>query len=291
MAAAAFLAFLPQFSFLSAVVSPDNLVIFFSSATLYAACRMASGAERGKEALFLVGLSLLCAAVKEQGIPVLLFALLTLPLLSGRTQFLQLLFNKRLLLILASLVVVWTGAFYLFGNAAAVKRVWTLSQARFGDFSATFLVPLSVYARFFLIVFVGFWFSYGWAIYKMSLGWYSVFALVSVMGLLGTMWVFCLTRERTRIDLRCATLALLLFLICFLVMLGVLGPGHEGVQTRHFAAALPAIAVLLTLGLWGVTPERYRVEVLQGFILLMVFVNAVVVMKYLIPLFYLGAPA
>ena len=51
------------------------------------------------------------------------------------------------------------------------------------------------------------------------------------------------------------------------------------------------IPVLLTLGLWGVTPERYRVDVLQGFILLMVFVNAVVVLKYLMPLFYLGAQA
>lgn len=47
------------------------------------------------------------------------------------------------------------------------------------------------------------------------------------------------------------------------------------------------MAVLLTLGLWGMAPEWYRVGVLQGFILFMILVNGVVVGKYLIPLFYL----
>ena len=89
--------------------------------------------------------------------------------------------------------------------------------------------------------------------------------------------------------MRCAGLAIALIVICFFSIVLVLGPGDDRVQARHFFAAFPAIAILVTMGLAEVA-NQYRETALRGFTIFMLFVNTIAVTKYLIPLFYLGRP-
>lgn len=75
--------------------------------------------------------------------------------------------------------------------------LWAVGLARFSNIGETFFIP-AAYVRFFLISFMSLWFSYGWMIYKMSLGWYALFGLVSGAGLVGMVRVFFIARDRER---------------------------------------------------------------------------------------------
>ena len=288
LAAAAFLAFLPQFSFLSSAVSPDNLVAFLSSATLYAACRVGSVVKRGKEVWVPVATGLICAAVKEQGIPVLLFSLLVLPLLLRWRHQNHGRLNNKSVFVLFGIASVFVITLYFLGEPRAFERAMTLLRERVSNMASLFFVSPLVYVRFFLIAFVSFWFSYGWAVYKMPLGWYVIFAAISLLAAIGVARAVVVGRKLNSPETRYTGLAIAMFVICFFSVILVLGPGDDGVQARHFIAAFPAIAILVTMGLSEMTSEAYREVSLRGFTIFMLFVNAITVTKYLIPLFYLG---
>src|SRR5437867_2552316 len=287
-AAAAFLAFLPQFSFLSSVVTPDNLIAFLSSATLYTACRVGSVVTKGTGVWVPVALGLSCAAVKEQGIAVFVFSLSILPLLLLWTRQNHGRFINRSIIVLVGIALASFIIVFLLYGTTPFDRAARLLSERVSNPAPVFFVSPLVYVRFFLIAFVSFWFSYGWAVYKMSLGWNIIFAAISILAAIGVLRAVVVERRRNSIDMRCMGMAIALFVICVFSVVIVLGPGADGVQARHFFAAFPAIAILLTMGLSEVPNEQYLHVALRGFTIFMLFLNTIALTKYLLPLFYLG---
>jgi hypothetical protein len=138
--------------------------------------------------------------------------------------------------------------------------------------------------RFFLVQFVSFWFSLGWMIYKMSLGWYFLFGLVtlfSLAGLVRLMYAKFRNSGFEFINMKVVGLLILLFGISLVAMLIAVAMG----RCRFMEIA--AISVLIPLGLWALAPAPTRNTVMKAFVCFMVFLNVVSVFQYMIPIFYL----
>jgi hypothetical protein len=174
--------------------------------------------------------------------------------------------------------------------------VGTEKAAREGfvKLSHAFDVPPHLIVRFILVQFVSFWFSMGWMIYKMSLGWYVLFSLITLLSFVG---VFRLMYERIRnrsfefVNVRVVALLMLLVALSQVAMVVAYGPSPTGsinsAMGRCRFMEIAAISVLIPLGLWTITPTRIRDTVMKAFVCFMVFLNVISVFQYMIPIFYL----
>ena len=157
-----------------------------------------------------------------------------------------------------------------------------------------FHIPFYLIVRFILVQFVSFWFSLGWMIYKMSLGWYVFFGLITLLSLFG-MTRLIYTRFRNRkfefINMKVVSLLLLLFALSQVAMVIAYGPSltssiNDAMGRCRFME-IGALSVLIPLGLWAISPARKRDIVMKFFVCFMIFLNMVSVFKYIIPIFYL----
>ncbi|MBW1741107.1 MAG: hypothetical protein JRJ42_08245 [Deltaproteobacteria bacterium] len=155
-------------------------------------------------------------------------------------------------------------------------------------------IPFNLIMRFILVQFVSFWFSLGWMIYKMSLGWYVLFGLITLVSLAGMIRLIY-TRFRNRkfefINMRIVSLLLLLFALSQIAMVVAYGPlptsSINDAMGRCRFMEIGALSVLIPLGLWAISPARKRDMVMKFFVCFMIFLNMVSVFKYIIPIFYL----
>jgi len=157
-----------------------------------------------------------------------------------------------------------------------------------------FGVPPYLIVRFLLVQFVSFWFSIGWMIYKMSLGWYVLFGLITLLSLSG---LIRLSYDKFRngrfefVNMKVVYSLILLFSISQAAMLIAYGPFPDSsiniAMGRCRFMEIGAVSVLIPLGLWAISPARNRDIIMRFFVCFMIFLNAVSVLKYMIPIFYL----
>ena len=293
LAAAAYVAFLPQAAFLSAVVSPDSLLIFVATASLYAACRIVQGKHQLLWSCSLIVLCSLCVFTKRAGVASLIFAIWAVPLLfpdliprlKAWPTLSSFVGGTLVLGVLGIITYPSTGLHGTGLYGVLVGRiVEVLSRLQQG----LLLPSLPDVLRGGAIVFVSFWFSYSWMIYKMALGWYGLFAGVSLLA----GWGILKTAFRQTSGVKLRLLAVLgLFLgtyVLSVIVLVISSQQVDIVQGRHLMPAIAAVAILLTMGIRGVVPNVHRQLALQLLIVCMVGLNVVVVGKYLLPLFYLA---
>lgn len=135
-------------------------------------------------------------------------------------------------------------------------------------------------------------------VYKMSFGWYILFGLLTVASIVGMVrWVYgllrCWASDRGAARQLRAILSLLLLIFLSLFALFVKygpfvsDPTTITSQARYMYTAIAPVGILFVMGIWGISPERYRHEVMELFIIFMLFLNMVALFKYLIPIFYL----
>lgn len=290
LAVAAFVSFLPQFSFLSSVVNPDNLLFLFAAATLYVICLSIQAGKKLKYYIVIMLLSVICCITKEQGIPVVIFAFFAISFVALNSKNMSP--SERIDAIFQPIYVflifiLFTGAIiYFFGDRVSLGRFFDVGHARSNNVFQTFLIPAD-YMRCFLIWFVSFWFSYGWMVYKMSIAWYLVFGIITLIALIGVVKTILTKKEQENICKKCIFLIVSFVLISLFSVLIFYGPGHKGMQARHFFAALPAIAILLVMGINNFMPHKFQNMAIGIFILFLVFVNAITIIKYIIPIYYL----
>lgn len=290
LAVAAFVAFLPQFSFLSSVVNPDNLLFLCAAATLYMICLSTQAEKRLKYFILIMLLSTVCCVIKEQGIPVAIFAIFAISFIALSSKNTNP--DDRIYIIFQPVYVflvfiLFMGTIvYFFSDRESLGRFFEVSHARSDNVFRTFLVPID-YIRCFLIWFVSFWFSYGWMVYKMSIAWYFVFGVITLIAIIGVVKIIYWKKDQEDIYRKCILINIFFVLLSLISVLIFYGPGHKGMQARHFFAALPAISILLVTGIHGIVPIRYQNIFISIFILFLIFVNIVTVIKYIIPIYYL----
>ena len=159
---------------------------------------------------------------------------------------------------------------------------------------SAFEVPFHLIVRFILVQFVSFWFSLGWMIYKMSLGWYVLFGLITFLSVAGLIrLVYCRFRNRgfEFMNMRSVSLLILLFALSQFAMVIAYGPSPDSsidiAMGRCRFMEIGALSILIPLGLWAIPHARRRDMVMKSFVCFMIFLNIVSVIKYIIPIFYL----
>ncbi len=251
LAAAAFVAFLPGFTFLSAVVNNDNLVIMLSALGILQALRAARANARRRD-LVLLGVILGLAVLTK---------------LSGLVLWL---FSGTLLLWVAWSHHNWrtlirTGA-WVFGIGIVIVAPWILyNLTQYGDPLGWSLVmaatpvrnaPITVGDLVLILrgLWTSFWGRFGGALHlRMSDAIYMVLGIIPILALVG--WV---RQRRDKADY--ATLGLVALFWFFmlaafarwtLVMLGT-------DQARQLYPGLPLLALLMMLGLARLFETRAR---------------------------------
>jgi hypothetical protein len=185
------------------------------------------------------------------------------------------------------------------GAAPPILAKWTSSIGRTIRQGVTKLsdmsdIPSYLFVRFILVQFVSFWFSLGWMIYKMSLGWYVLFSLITLLSLVGLIRLIY-ARFRNRgfafVNLRVVSLLILLFVLSQAATVIAYGPSPDGSMSDAMGRCrfmeIGAVSILIPLGLWAISPARKRDMVMKSFVCFMIFLNMVSVLKYIIPIFYL----
>jgi len=158
------------------------------------------------------------------------------------------------------------------------------------------LTDPTVYAAYAEHLFVTFWASFGWTARNLERAWYWVLVaihLVTAGGLI--LWVARAWRGRISLS-RGQKRALLLLIVAIVLSLGIVLGKEVRLQTflpgdlpqgRYLFPVIVPIFVLLIVGLWQWSPARYRRLALVVFLSALALFDALCLVGYVVPFFYL----
>ena len=262
-AAAALVAFNPQFIFLSASVNNDNLVTMLASLSLWLIMDMLRRRERPAawRWLLLGALAGLAASSKLSGLAVLGLAGLTALIMAWRTRSLRDLLTWGALIAVAALPL--GGWWYarnalLYHDPLFLKAMFDVLPRRAEPPTLRELISRTPG------VWRSFWGVFGWFNAPLSPGFYRFYTLISVLGWLGLgiIWPLRLWRER-RGGPRAPRPASLWQFAILGVWLGIIilallqWAQMRYPQGRLLFPALSAFAILTLFGLSNWLPERF----------------------------------
>lgn len=256
--AAAFVAFLPQFVFMSSLVNSDNMVNFLCAVSMIQIVRVGLGRDVSARGFVVLGGLLGLANIAKGSalalIPVTALAVLLASRMSERRQLLKnIAFGG-----IAFLVV--SGWWYvrnliLYGDPLALnwRRIAYPEAVRASP------VTFEQVAEFGRQVGGSFWARFGWANIFLDDRVYLVFALAAVLALVGL--AFRLVRDFRRPDFpRVPFMLLGADVLIVVVLLFSLWYGYPvgGDQGRYLFTALPALAIFFVYGLMFYFPTKSR---------------------------------
>ncbi len=279
LGAAAFVAFLPEFTFISAVVNNDNGVIALTSLSVLQILRVAQRPWRARDAAILGALLGLAALTKLSGLVVWLFVALVFLFLAWRRG------EWKRTLIHATLC---------FGVAGVIVAPWLMyNWANYGDPLGWSLVlavtplrrtPLTLNDLVYVIasgLYTSFWGRFGGALHlRMSDAIYIALGAWSLVALGG--WVRWARERRHDLDARAPLAAFVVFWLLMLAAFARWTLAELGTdQARQLFPGLPLLALVLMIGLASWSAARQK-TVLALSTMGMFALNLAV-------LFYLGA--
>ena len=253
--AAAFVAFVPQFDFSTAVVSNDSAVTCLAALALWQLARIAARAEARprpcpRDVVWLGLLLGLAALAKESGLALLPFVLvLLLPLMWQRAGWRAALSST---LIVAFAFLLAAGWWYVVRHAALGFWLGSSDSATPVSNPLTLEGLLAQWPE----IEISFWGLFGWNIVPLPQAVYDSLHWVSVLAL-GGVSVFAARRRAKGRETAVVGALLawtLLVLVAFLRWFSVTDQPHG----RLLFPALPAFALLVCLGLSQLTPQRLR---------------------------------
>jgi len=298
----AFAGFHPQWSFLSSVINTDNMISFLFAGITFCMVSIvtfpgSNGAKNRSIYLwwfFAILLTVLALLTKRTGVVglllVLLSALFLVPVRSTLRKTIILLF---VFLMVSSIVYF----LYEYNNQIrfVINKIFlrVIHQGLFKLRDVQDISPVLM-SRFYLVQFVSFWFSLGWMIYKMSIAWYIIFGLISILSLGGLIRLIYARYARggfKSVEMRVFFVLVLLMAISQIAMLFAYGPSpgsglHDPMGRCRFME-IAAISILIPLGLWAISPHKRRDIVMKSLVCFMISLNVISVFKYVIPIFYL----
>jgi len=278
--AGGFAATLPQFTFISAMISNDSLAVLIGAGALFLVARIGAGTASGRDRLG-AGF-LLAVGLATKGNLFFLFPVAALALFIGRYSGLRLrgwlagaaplFLPSAVLLLLAALA---DPRATLLRSRVMWLRISLVDPALLAPYRLRLMLTeifQSFFARFgWMSISVGGWLYWSWA---------GLFAVSIVGGIVG---VF--RSGRGGMPGRVLLLFLAAFLILFagVIKNNLLVPQHQG---RYLFPALPAIAVLFATGWLNLTPRRSWKWIAPVGVLILTVLNLAAFFGYLIPASY-----
>lgn len=241
--AAAFVAFVPQFLFVSSAVSNDSTIVALAAAALWLIVRRTTEAQRRTTEVILLGVVCgLAALAKVSGLGLFVLAALVLLWRMWEAKFSRAsVLNFELFTFTFLLVAGWWYArnFVLYGELTGTQMMTQIFGAR-----QTPLTPAELWVQL-NEVWETFWVGFGWGNIRANPAVYSTIGVFILLSLIG--WLITIRNSQFKIqNSKCAIL-----LAWITIMLGALLNWMQTTQAPHgrlFFPALPAIAVLLAIG-------------------------------------------
>lgn len=256
--AAAFVAFLPQFIFMSSIANSDNLVNFLCAVSMIQIVRVGLGRDNTTRGFVLLGILLgLANIAKGSALALLPVAALAI-LLGCRTLDRRLLLKNVAFAAVAFLLVAgwWYGRnLVLFGDPLALN--WR--RIAYADIMRQNPLTFEELAEFAGQVGGSFWARFGWANISLDERVYLGFALAALLALIG--FVLRVAREQRRPNFqRTGFLLLAADILAVVAILFSFWYGYPfgGDQGRYLFTALPALAIFFVYGLMFYFPIAWR---------------------------------
>lgn len=162
-------------------------------------------------------------------------------------------------------------------------------------------ISVGLAGRFIAILFVSFWYSYGWMVYKMGPAWYGMFFMTVLVG--GAGWMF--VRRQSHVVWGSVVLCVVGLCLSVAVVFVERGPQAQEMltQARFIFPNIASIAALIGIGwqgLFAAAPVSSFVSKFRStagrsshvgvylLVIFLLFTNVIVVFKYIIPTFYLN---
>ncbi|MCL5075909.1 MAG: glycosyltransferase family 39 protein [Chloroflexi bacterium] len=256
LGAVAFVAFSPQFLFISSAINNDNAVTTLSSLVILLALRIHNQGITRSNTIALgaaLGLALL---TKVSAVPLLLIVLFTLVSLSRRVPWRTL----------------WGAGFAVFGLAAAVSGWWFIRNlVLYGDWSALSRMQeawgrrsppanLGQLVAEFPNLERSFWANFGWGNVPVSAELYwgiTLLTRIAIVGLIILGWRHWKRGILSR-EARFGVVVLVVWtLLIFIAQANYMRLTPAAGNGRNLFPAIAAIAILIFLGLAQYVPERF----------------------------------
>ncbi|MGC8788281.1 MAG: glycosyltransferase family 39 protein, partial [Anaerolineae bacterium] len=279
LASAALNAFVPQFLFINASVNNDVLVSLLSALSLWLlVCIIQGGPSFARLTALGVVLGLVALA-KLNGLILMPLTALVLLVLAWRRGIHWAWLRW----------CVWTFAVAAVVGGWWYVRNWLLYRDPFGLQLMFAVMPartqrpsLTELWRLFNGVFKSFWGVFGWFNIVMEESVYAAFAVGTLLAAIGAGW-FLYTRLMRRLWGEVARVGLLLLWSAAFVV-GLFGWSQvQFPQGRMLFPAIPAIAILLVLGLTQWFPRRYRQMLIATLLVALFSLAAIVPYRYVVP--------
>lgn len=260
LASAAFVALLPSFTFLSAVVNNDNLVIMLSSLGIYEILLVAQRPYRWLDSIVLGVIVGLAALAKLSGLVLGLFALISLVAIAWkRREWMKGILHAVLAGVIASfLFAPWLLYNWMnYGDPLAWKLMLLTTPLREMPLS-----PNDLIYRIIPSLYTSFWGRFGGALHlRLADLLYGIFGVLPLLALVG--WVNWARQLRSRSPCFNGVAVLATFMLYWLIMLVAFARwtlAFLGIdQSRQLFPGLPLLAVALMLGLAQLVPAQEKV--------------------------------
>lgn len=311
IAVVSFAGFLPQYSYMTATVNPENLVNLIITSIVFFCVLAFSNGLRWHYILSILILLFLGHITKTT-----IFIVLPLPIIVLAYKYGRKLLNYKKNLSKRAKIIAFIALSGIMGfvceellSRGLIQKIYLQSveilQLPYNLIKLGFSSPF-LYIKEIAVLFVSFWLSYGHMVYKMSIGWYILLFVISVFSLTGCILTgkdifqkkYGWHNTVNTINIKGAVLLIALIVIniaaiyfdefkaCFK---SGIDPSSMSLRTqgRYLFSSLSAISCLFVLGIRGISPVSNKADAMKFLIVFMIFLNMVSIFKYLIPIFYL----
>jgi hypothetical protein len=241
----------PQFLLTSLTVNPDALInlcgafVWWQTAILY----RTGGWRGGLAAVLMVGAAAIAVFSKRNGVPLIVISLLVI----ASDLSVRMYRRSRWSLIVAVCLVIAVPLYMLASSRLSLSSVtpWLGSIRVTRSLSS---VTFDSVLGFLREAVNSIWLIAGWLLFRAPQIWYAVAYVLTMAGLVGA----CVALVRQRDERRPLSVAWVFVVVQTLSMWIVAFMGHSHPQGRYlFAAAIP-MAVLLSVGLFQLSPAYLR---------------------------------
>ncbi len=307
LAAVSFAGFLPQFSYMTATVNPHNLANLIITAIVLICILGINYGPRWHYCFLVMALMVAGWFTKET----ILIALPFIFIIFGLPFLKRLMGSKyqKIVKILSFFLLasfICLSFFNLFSNDILNKiygQILNYLEMILGFMMIGLQNPF-LYFKETAILFVSFWLTYGFMVYKMSIGWYFFLFGISVLSIIGLFYILK-EKIKDKNSVKKNEVKVVLFLIVLLLFnFGVIFYDEASknfylnsesittlfyAQGRYLFPSISAISCLFVLGIKGFSARftNNKDFPIKLIIVFMIFLNGVSVFNYLIPLYYL----
>lgn len=307
IAAASFAGFLPQYSYMTATVNPENLSNLIITAAIFVCFLTFDNGLRWHYVLSLIIL-LLMGYLTKKTIFIILPLVFPIFFIHSMKRFIdyknQLHRHIKIIIFAILILAVSFIIIKLLPNGFLYKAYWQGADI-LRSFNNVLMLALNhpiLYIKETAILFVSFWLTFGYMVYKMSIGWYILLFVITCLSIFGfSRVVICVIRDKKWHN--CAkTKGTVMFVSLIIVNFTAIFfdefknySSQDIAQTykplyaqgRYLFPSLSAISCLFVLGIKNISPDPYKTTSINLVTIFMMFLNAVSIFKYLIPIYYL----